>query len=259
VPATEVLPVSGIRLHLREPTGEDELVAREQADRPAATILELAGRLARDDAGRPVTWLELPAVELAAAALLIRSTWLGERIHTETLCPVPDCGEPIDVTFLISEYLDHHRPGRFRGLLERPDGWFGLAGSETSFRVPTVEDLITASREHRDANWISERCIRPADAPPAVRRRVERALERIAPRLDDLVVGRCPACGADVELFFDPISYVTAELRDVSAGLYADVHELAFAYRWSEASILALGRGRRHSYVAMVRGDLALT
>jgi hypothetical protein len=257
--ATGLLPVSGIRLHVREPTGDDELIARNRADRPADTILDLAGRLTRDDAGRPVSWLELPAVELAAAALLIRSAWLGERIRTETLCPVPDCGEPIDVTFLISEYLEHHRPGRYRGLISRPDGWFGLAGTEASFRLPTIEDLITASREQRGADWISERCIRPAHAPAAVRRRVERALERIAPRLDDHVAGRCPACGADVELFFDPISYVIAELRDLWAGLFADVHELAFAYRWSEASILALDRGRRHSYVAMVRGDLALT
>jgi hypothetical protein len=259
VSATGLLPVSGVRLHLREPTGEDELIAQDRADPPASTILELAMRLGRDAAGRPIDWLERPAVELAAAALLIRSAWLGERIHTEALCPVPGCSEPIDVTFLISEYLEHHRPGRFRGLLPNQDGWFGLAGTEVSFRMPTIGDLIAALHEQGDADWLGARCIRPPDARAALRRRVERALERIAPRLDDHVVGRCPGCGESVELFFDPVTYVLAELRDVSAGLYADVHELAFAYRWSEASILALDRGRRHSYVAMVRGDLALT
>jgi hypothetical protein len=91
-----------------------------------------------------------------------------------------------------------------------------------------------------------------------VRRRVERALAKIAPRLDDQIGGRCPACGELVQMFFDPISYVVAELRDASIGLYADVHELALAYRWTEQAILALDRRRRHGYVAMVRGELAL-
>ena len=57
---------------------------------------------------------------------------------------------------------------------------------------------------------------------------------------------------------FEPISYVLAELRDACGGLYAQVHELAFAYHWSEQTILALDRGRRSAYIEMVRGELAL-
>ncbi|MGA2009428.1 MAG: hypothetical protein ABSH51_02675 [Solirubrobacteraceae bacterium] len=252
------LPVSGVALHLREPTGDDELIALEQGPLAAATMLALAQRLGRDDAGRPIEWAQLPAVDLAAGALLIRRAWLGERIRTETICPTPGCAEPIDVSFRISDYLAHHRSAQVRGLEATDDGWYAVRGGSIAFRVPTIDDVVTAQVEHRDGDWLGGRCLRPASAPPADRRRAERMLERVAPRLDGPITGHCPACDASVELHFDPIGYVVSELRDVSAGLYADVHELAFAYRWSEAAILGLSRGRRHSYVAMIRGELAL-
>lgn len=252
------LPVSGVRVQLREPTGEDELLAVSEGEDAAPAMLALARRLVRDGSGEPLSWPELPAVDLAAAGLLIRGRWLGQHIHTETICPVPGCGEPIDVSFLIPDYLEHHRPRRARGVHRRDDGWLAIAGTEVTFRIPTVEDMVTAARAQGDENWLAARCIRPAGVGTRVMRRVERALAVIAPRLDNHVDGRCPVCGEHVELFFDPLGYVLAELRDASSGLYADVHELAFAYRWSEASILALDRRRRHGYVAMVRGELAL-
>ena len=65
-------------------------------------------------------------------------------------------------------------------------------------------------------------------------------------------------CGATVDLRFEPIGYVLEELRDASTGLFAQVHELASAYHWSEQAILGLDRRRRHGYVAMVREELAL-
>ena len=254
-----VLPVSGVALDLDEPTGEDELVALRHGQPPALTMLSLAQRLGHDAAGRPLPWLELPAVDLAAAALFIRWDWLGERIRTETICPAAGCGEPIDVSFVIAEYLDHHRPAHVRGTVATDDGWILLPGGGGRFRIPTIEDMVGALAGARGSGWLSERCIQPHDATTAMRRQAERALSRLAPRLDEHLRGSCPACGARVDLFFDPIAYVLAELRSAAGGLYADVHELAFAYRWSEAAILALERRRRHHYVALVRGELALT
>ena len=252
------LPVSGVRVRLREPTGEDELIALAPGADAAPTMLELAERLVRDGGGAALAWSELPAVDLAAAALLIRGHWLGPRINTETICPAAGCGEPIDVSFLIDDYLEHHGPHRARAVTPRDDGWLAIDGIDVSFRIPTVEDMLGAALAPRGEDWLAARCIRPQSAGTALTRRVERALAVIAPRLDDHVDGRCPVCGEHVELFFDPLGYVLAELRDASTGLYADVHELAFAYRWSEASILALDRRRRHGYVAMIRGELAL-
>jgi hypothetical protein len=252
------LPVSGFRVFLREPTGDDELIALRRDPPAAVSMLALARALVRAPDGSELDWPALPAVDLAAAALLIRSAWLGDRISTETLCPADGCGAQIDVSFLIGDYLDHHRPRAFRGAAPAADGWFALAGSEAEFRIPTIAEQVTAVRDGLDGDWLGELCIRPADVPASVRRRIERALSTLAPQLEDHVGGQCPVCGHTVELFFAPLSYVLAELRDTSSGLYADVHELAFAYGWSEASILALDRRRRHGYVAMIRGELAL-
>jgi hypothetical protein len=254
--AAAVLPVSGTHVRLREPTGSDELLVLESAGPAAATMLALAARLAGEPGGGAIDWAVLPAVDLGAIALVIRAAWLGSTIRTEALCTATDCDEPIDVTFGIPAYLDHHRPQRFRGVSECEPGWFALAGTDVRFRIPTIAD-VSAALEGSGPATMLERCVLPPDPSASVARRVDRALEALAPRLDGELTGTCPACGQTVDLRFEPISYVLEELRDASTGLFAHVHELALAYHWSEQSILALDRRRRHGYVAMVRGEYA--
>jgi hypothetical protein len=249
VPGAALLPVSGRHLRIREPRGDDELLVLESAGPAAQTVLALATRLATAVDGSALDWPALPAVDLAAAALLVRETWLGATIRTEALCLSAECAEPIDVSFGIPAYLDHHRPRSFRGAVEDGSGWFALTGSEVRFRIPLIADLVAGTFAD---------CVRPADLSAAEARRVDRALEAVAPRLDGELTGSCPACGRSVQLRFEPISYVIEELRDASAGLFAQVHELAYAYHWSEASILALDRARRRGYVALIREEYAL-
>jgi hypothetical protein len=252
-----LLPASGTRVLLLEPTGEDELLVLESAGSATATTLALAAQLATDPAGRPIDWLTLPAVDLGAVALLIRAAWLGSTIRTEALCPAGECDEPIDIAFGIQAYLEHHRPRRFRGATEVEPGWFELSGTDVRFRIPTIADLLTACESNGAATMV-ELCVRPADPPAAVARRVDRALDSLAPRLDGELDGACPACGQTVNLRFEPIAYVLEELRDAATGLYTHVHELAATYHWSEQAILALGRRRRNGYVTMIRGELVL-
>lgn len=252
-----VLPASGARVWLRDAGGEDEMLVLTSAGPPPTTILALATRLASDPAGDPLDWMSLPAVDLAAAALLIRSSWLGDTIRTEALCPSDQCGEPIDITFGITDYLEHHRPRRARGVSPLEDGWFSLVGAEARFRIPAIADLLAGLRD--DDQALVRVCVRPSHPSAQAMRRIDRALEALAPRLDDELSGTCPDCGATVELYFEPIGYVLQELRDSCSSVYAHVHELALAYHWPEQTILALDRRRRARYVAMVRGELALT
>jgi len=249
LPGAALLPVSGKHLRIRAPRGDDELLVLESTGPPAQTMLALATRLASDADGSALDWPALPAVDLAAAALLLRETWLGGTIRTEALCPSDECAETIDVSFGIGAYLDHHRPRSFRGAVEEGSGWFALTGADVRFRIPLIGDLV--------AGTLAD-CVRPAAVSAAQARRVDRALDALAPRLDGELTGSCPACGRSVELRFEPISYVIEELRDASSGLFAQVHELARAYHWSEASILALDRTRRRGYVSLVREEYAL-
>jgi len=234
------LPADRRAVVVREPAGNDELVALEGAGAPLDTALALAASLVDgvDD------WLELPAVDLAAALLLVRCAWVGRWIRTEADCPDPGCRERVDIEFEVAAYLAHRRSRRPRGVVDRGGDGYELGG--VRFRVPTVRDLIDGDLE---------RCIeQPVSA--ALARRVERALESLAPPLAGSLAGTCPACGATVELWFEPIDYVLAELRDASAGLLRDVHELASAYHWPEPAILGLDRRRRQDYVELVRGEL---
>jgi hypothetical protein len=236
----------------REPVGADELLVHETDRAPVDAMLALVRRLVTDVDGAPVAWNELPAVDLAAAALLVRRAWLGRTIQTEARCPAAGCGEPIDVTFAIDTYLEHRRRRAFRGLTAVDVPWFELERGDVRFRVPTIGDLTAAG----DRAALVEQCVQPSRVPAAVLRRVEQALDALAPSLDGALEGVCPVCGAEVELWFAPIEYVLLELRAASASLFTQVHELALAYHWSEPEILGLDRRRRHGYVELVRTDL---
>jgi hypothetical protein len=43
------------------------------------------------------------------------------------------------------------------------------------------------------------------------------------------------------------------EVRNAAQRLLREVHELAYAYGWSESAILAMSFHRRQNYLAMVR------
>jgi hypothetical protein len=77
VPSLATLPVSGVEVTLREPTGEEDLLVLEAAGSPASLIIALAARLSIAE----IDWAALPAVELSALALVIRRAWLGDRVR----------------------------------------------------------------------------------------------------------------------------------------------------------------------------------
>ena len=249
-----MLPVSGVALSVREPSGNDELFVLEHPHPPLSALLELAYRVVATATGDPIDWAALPATDLDAAALLIRRSWLGDSIRTDTICPGPGCQERIDVSFGIADYIEHHRPRRARGAAREPEeGWFRLSGEAVRFRIPTVADLLVAAPDAPDA--LSVRCIDAPALSSAVARRLDRALARLAPRLDDLLGGSCPACGHQVALRFDPLAYTVAELQSEFCGLYLETHAIAAAYGWPEHEILALPRSRRRRYASIIADE----
>jgi hypothetical protein len=248
-----VLPVSGLVLTVREPTGIDELYVVETGLPPLPALLGLAQRVVSTADGHPVDWPGLPATDLDAAALTIRQSWIGDVIRTDIRCPEPGCGERIDVSFSVGTYLDYHRPRRPRGVIQVPDSdWFTLAGADVRFRIPAVADLLATAPDP-----LSSRCVESRELSRALARRVDRALSALAPSLDDLIGGDCPACEHKVGLRFDPVGYTLAELRNAFAGIHLETHALASAYGWPEDAILALSRGRRRRYASIIAAERA--
>jgi hypothetical protein len=251
-----LLPVSGVALAVREPTGEDELYVVETALAPLPAVLELARRVGSTVTGGPLDWASLPATDLDAAALAMRRSWVGEVIRTDAMCPRPGCQERMDVSFGIGDYIEHHRPLRPRGVTEAADeGWFTLAGATARFRIPTVADLLAATSGDKPAETLSGRCVDAPEISRALARRLDRALSALAPSLDDILGGSCPACGHEMTMRFDPLAYTLTELRNAFSGIHLETHALASAYGWPEEAILALPRSRRRRYASIIADE----
>lgn len=249
-----VLPISGVALSIKGPNSSDELHVVESKQPPALAVLALASRVATLLNGGAVDWDSLPASEIAAVALAIRQAWIGDRLSTDGACP--ECAERVDVSFRIGEYLKHFQPSTPTGVASIGDGWYEV--SKIRFRGPTVADLAAALGSDNAALTLARTCVQSADLSEEQWQLVDAALDQIVPSLDGMVGGLCPECGASMQLRLDPCSYVMAELRDLFAGIYYEVHLLARAYGWNEVDILSMDRSRRIKYAHLISEELAV-
>ncbi len=250
------LPVSGIDVRLRRPTGVEDVFLREASFGGPALALALITRLASVAGGPDVDWELLPVTDVEALLLALRQMLFGDRITTDMPCPVEECGARMDVTFNIGDYLEHHRPRLPRGVSpDAEEGWFRLRDAAVSFRLPRAADQIAARRAARPAADLARRCVRPAGASGSERRRAENAMSALAPSLSQPLATRCPECGGGFDFYFDVPHFVLSELRAQAAYVYEDVHLIAATYHWPEAEILALPVSRRLQYAEMARSQ----
>jgi hypothetical protein len=246
---------------LREPVGAEDIVLLEAPTHGTALALELVARLAAPTNGPAIEWCNLCVTDLDALLLLLRHMLLGNLIRTDIVCPIADCGARIDVAFHIEEYLAHHRPSTARGVEAADEpGWFRLKHTPGScaFRLPTATDQLQVAAARNPKRELIRRCIRPADIPARLLKRVETAMEALAPSLSRSLQGQCPECEMSVEMYFDVQQFVVSELCDQAATIYEDVHLLALHYHWSQAEILALPRKRRMRYGEKLRQERSL-
>ena len=248
------LPVSGLEVLLREPAGVEDMLLLDAPGFDTHLAVDLLSSIAVSPEGSEVEWNNLSLTDLDTALLLTRQVLFGKRIRADAVCPSDGCGAPIEVSFYIPDYLTHHAPHQPRGV--KPDaepGWFQFQDGTISFRLPVVADRVAIAHHPHPKQELIQRCIRPPDLKARQLRRVENALEAIAPSLAGTLQGKCVECGADVEIFFDPQQFTLRELRNQAAFIYEDIHLLAFYYQWSEAEILALPRHRRMQYAETLR------
>lgn len=245
------LPVAGHSVELQLPTGADDIALLEAGSPTVAVAVALLASVVRHSDGTSLDWLALAMTDVDASLLWLRRRVIGDRVNPEVVCAAPECGERADIVFSIGQYLDHHRPRAPAGVTGVDAPWFRLDGTEVEFRVPTVSDQVTVAGVERPEQALVRRCIRPPDPGSAARRRAEAAMEAMAPSLASELAGICPACGAAVTAFFDPLQYVLRELRGRAAAVYEEVWAIARHTRWPEADILALPAVRRARYAEL--------
>ncbi len=108
-----------------------------------------------------------------------------------------------------------------------------------------VERCVSARRE--DGTRVAAQ-----DLPETVLADVAVRMEQEDPQADVRISMQCPACGHAWQVTFDIVTFFWRELGAWAARQLRDVHELASAYGWSEAQILALSPARRHRYLGML-------
>jgi hypothetical protein len=251
------LPVSGLQVIIRQPTGAEDVFLQEMRGANAAVALELIGRLVRTADGAPVDWREISVSDLETLLLVLRQATVGDLISTEVRCPAAGCEARVDVAFRIGEFLASRKANRPQRVKDLGDGkWFAVKhdGDGVEFRLPTGGDLLAIDGHPAPYRELGQRCIRPAGLTSASWRRAESAMEALAPRFSSILTGECPECGIAFECYFDALLFVLRELRSHAAGVYQDVHLLALHYKWPEQEILALPRNRRTAYVEMLGG-----
>lgn len=248
------LPVSGLTVDVRSPTGAEDIVLAEAAACDWPLTLRLIGLLAAAPDGHPVDWGALAVTDGDALLLLLRGALGADWLRATVVCPAPDCGEPMEIAFNAADYLEHNEPEPPEGVVPLDEhGWFGLAGTNVSFRLPRCDDLVELAGREDAADELVRRCVRPARVSARRLRLVEEAMEALAPSLSRELEARCPECGHAFAVEFDVQQYCATELRRHALSVFVDVHTIAAAYHWPESKILALPRERRIRYADLAR------
>ena len=127
-------------------------------------------------------------------------------------------------------------------------------------RPPTGADqeLLAALSDDGDAlDLLIERLLQvpdvgPQPGPDALteddRSRIEQAAEELSPEVATQSQSDCPHCGAPNRVGISPYACLERPSQD----LFREIHTLATSYHWSESAILALPRGRRHTYLGLI-------
>jgi hypothetical protein len=252
------LPVAGIDVLVQLPTGAEDILLFEAGPPDFALALALLSRVVHRVDGEPIDWRTLAVTDVDVLLLRLRQRVLGDAVIADVLCPAPGCNARVDITFTIGGYVDHHRPRT--AIQVRPadeQGWFRLHDGDVEFRVPRATDQVAIALEPRPEHALLIRCVRTTKLSAPARRRVEAAMEAMAPSLLSELQGTCPECGHAVTCNFDPLQYTLRELRDQAAFVYEEVCAIARYTHWSEAEILALPTARRVRYAELAQQERA--
>lgn len=196
----------------------------------------------------------LPVGRRDARLLLLRRWTFGEEVEGVVDCP--GCGERMEVTFGVGDILLPEPEGRAGELSLERDGY------TVRFRLPDTRDLeAVAGAPEADRGFLLRRCLLevrggrgefpPEALPDDVVAAVVEAMERADPQAAVQLSSDCPACGHRWSTGFDILSWFWDEIESWGRRTLHDVHLLARAYGWSESEILALGAGRRQSYLEL--------
>ncbi|MDV3353866.1 phage baseplate protein [Leptothoe sp. LEGE 181152] len=189
--------------------------------------------------------------------LTLREQILGSNLVSVVNCP--SCNNALELNFAVSDIRQPSVLESTSGLLLTTEDY------EIKFRLPNSLDLCAVeqmSNVAQAAQQILERCILsvhyqgqpvlPNHIPPSVNQALLEKMEQADQQADIQLAVSCPDCGHQWQAPFDILSFFWQELTAWAQRILQDVHQLASAYGWREADILAMSPQRRQFYLEII-------
>ncbi len=192
-----------------------------------------------------------------AGLLKLRERIFGSRMTARSNCPA--CGQPMEMSFTVAEVQAAPAPATAEPFTAN----FGA--HEIKFRLPNHSDLAAlvpgddlAVQKRR----LIQRCVldakrgghplAPDELPGELINALSERMSELDPQGDVQLALSCPQCSHRWHAPLDVASYVWSEIETWAVRLLRDVHQLASAYGWREADILAISSWRRQAYLEMI-------
>ncbi|MES9852176.1 MAG: hypothetical protein ABW170_10125 [Candidatus Thiodiazotropha sp. L084R] len=233
------------------PYGEtlEDLEVDLQGTAPFVTTDILCGCLCTDD--KPLTrdevwsWTVNRRLQgLLAVTLATR----GELLILTAHCQQQACSQPMDLPLRIRDFLQSDDPLQVDVQSE--------GDQAVEIRLPTGNDQRAWLQEgHFSPDQMLERLIRePLNTTLSAEwfENIEAALMVADPLTILEIETLCPECGATNHLPVDLEHECLNSLAAEQPRLFDEIHQLASAYHWSEAEILAIPVERRRHYLRRV-------
>jgi hypothetical protein len=124
--------------------------------------------------------------------------------------------------------------------------------SAAEAQVLLLQRCLTVSRESSECERLSA-CKATSDAlTPATEPSLVAKFDQLHAAAELGCAVRCPECSNSEVLDLDIAHFLWLEVRSAAKRLLAEIHELAWAYGWSENSILRMSPRRRNAYIEML-------
>lgn len=201
---------------------------------------------------------ELPIGQRDTRLLALREVLFGPRLNCLTTCP--KCSESLEITLDIAQLrsLPHASAAAKTHSI-------AVGGCEIQFRLPNSADMLViadAPDTTQARRTLFEQCVQQAtrdgaaitttDLTEEIVSEVAARMAIIDPQADIQIMLACPACAERWSAAFDIVTYLWSEINAWALHLLREVHQLASAYSWHEADILALSPMRRQLYLEMI-------
>lgn len=191
------------------------------------------------------------------ALLAIVIATLGRHLRVQVRCAQSGCRELMEIELDLADFGQIDEPTTLSCQPE-PD-------TELQLRLPNGCDQLYWLRNSAAAdNWFAKMATTlvtgiNGEAPPEDWQVPEAWLDLIGAELeqhDTLMIleidTRCPVCRQDMQIDLDIEEKFLALLAEEQKRLLHQIHQLASAYHWSEADIVALSRQRLHYYLTRI-------